>query len=43
MKDEIFQTFIIQSTTEITMTKYGFGHRFHDLEYFEVGIFVHLL
>ena len=36
-QDEIFKT-IIKSTAQKVMANYCFGHRVHDLQYFEVGI-----
>ena len=30
---------IIKSDVEKAMAKYGFGRKFHDLKYFEVGFF----
>jgi hypothetical protein len=30
---------IIKSIAQNVMAKYGFGHKFYDLKYFEVGFF----
>ena len=32
---------IIKSDAQKQMVEFGFGRRFHDLKYFEVGIFFH--
>jgi hypothetical protein len=37
-----FTNIIIKSITQKVMPKSGFGNRFHDLKYFEVGIFFHI-
>jgi hypothetical protein len=29
----------MRSMAQNVMAKFGFGHRFHDLKYFEVGLF----
>jgi hypothetical protein len=34
---------IIKNTTQRIMAKYGFERRFHDLKYFEVGLFPFIL
>ena len=34
--------FIIESDVQKQMVQSGFGRRFHDLNYFEVGIFFHI-
>ena len=41
-EDEILKL-ITKSTTQKVMAKYIFGHRLHDLEYFEVGFLFILL
>ena len=33
---------IIKSNAHMVMAKFGFGRRFHDLKYFEVGFFSHI-
>ena len=38
---KMFKTFHYKSDAHKIMTKYGFGRRFHDLQYFEVGFFFH--
>ena len=35
--------FIIKNTTQRTMVKFVFGHRFHDLKYFEIRFFLTFL
>jgi hypothetical protein len=35
--------FIIKSDAQKQMSESAFGHGFHDLNYFEVGIFFHIL
>jgi hypothetical protein len=37
-----FSILIIKSDAQEQMIEYGLGHRFHDLNYFEVGIFFHI-
>ena len=33
---------IVESDAQKVIAKFGFGHRFHDLKYFEVGFFFHV-
>ena len=33
---------VIKNTVKKVMAKYDFGHRFHDLKYFEVGFLFHI-
>jgi hypothetical protein len=33
---------IIKCLAQKEMTIFGFGHRYHDLEYFELGTFFHI-
>ena len=33
---------IIKSTDQKVMIEFGFGYKFHDLKYFEVGFFFHI-
>jgi hypothetical protein len=33
---------VIKNIVKKVMAKYGFGHRFHDLKYFEVGFLFHI-
>ena len=37
-----FSKLIIKSDAHKILTKFGFGHRFHDLKYFEVGFVFHI-
>jgi hypothetical protein len=34
--------FIVKNDAQKQMSESGSGHRFHDLNYFEVGIFFHI-
>ena len=35
--------FIIKSDAQKQMLEFGFGYKFHDLNYFEIQIFFHIL
>ena len=37
-----FSILIIKSDAQKQMIEFGFRHRFHDLNYFEVGNFFHI-
>ena len=41
-KTKIWSTLIIRNTAQKVMVDSGFGRRFHDLKYFEVGSFSHI-